>query len=206
MRRRRCVSSRWLPAGPPKMPYSCCMQTRSTRPRFRKSASCRYSSRSFCATQSARGPGIVAFDRVVHGRGHALDVRRLAGDRLADVSGERGYAAAPRHIVADESNLAELGTAALHHPVYGRVKVIATWPGVKPRFAGQWPYPDWLATLGQLILVLRMLPQSRASRTATTMCKLAVADSPTFSDTARLPRRTLTVSPASSRSTEACPG
>jgi hypothetical protein len=56
IRRPRTRPSTWLPAGPPKIPYSCWRETTSAFEKFRKSAAWRYVSRS-CSRISNRTSG-----------------------------------------------------------------------------------------------------------------------------------------------------
>ena len=97
MRNSRSSASTWLPAGPPKMPNSCCTQTTSTLVMFRKSAARRYDGRSCSCDFKADYVRIfVAVLEVVHRHGEAFaSPGSSAATRSEQIGGECGNAAAP---------------------------------------------------------------------------------------------------------------
>src|ERR1700723_210599 len=90
MRSSRSRVSTWLPALPPKMPYSCCTQATSTSLTFRKSPARRV---------------VVVLARVVHGEHEAVEIGADLADRATQIRGERGDSALPRGVVADDGDL-----------------------------------------------------------------------------------------------------
>ena len=100
---RRSSSRICAPARPPKIPYSCCRQTRSMLLKFRKSAACRYDARlsSDNSNRTRSGYAVTLFG-VVHRQRQQLGRAVFGVNGVAQICRERRDPAVPRQIVPDD--------------------------------------------------------------------------------------------------------
>ena len=100
----------WLPAGPPKMPNSCCTQTTSTLLMFRKSAARRYDGKILLCDLEAHHVRIfVAALDVIDRHRKAFESREYsAATALRRSVRERGDAAFARQVIAEKSDRSDL--------------------------------------------------------------------------------------------------
>src|ERR1043166_687942 len=118
MRSSRSSGRRWLPALPPKIPYSCWTEMTSTALTLRKSAARVYAGGRLSAGRKGRGGVVVGeletdarrigvlVPAVVHGQDEAVEIGADAGDGVAQVGGERGDAALARQVIAENGDAA----------------------------------------------------------------------------------------------------
>ena len=107
IRRFRSSSRMWLPAAPPKIPYSCCTHTRSTLVKLRNSAA-PFVRRQLLFGQLESHPlGIAVFGlRIVHRQCKQAFGSVLVGDSITQVGGESGNTTLPRKIVSNDCDSA----------------------------------------------------------------------------------------------------
>src|SRR5664280_1610902 len=101
----RSSSRMWLPAGPPKIPYSCCTQTRSTLVKIEELG------RTFIGRQLLFGQleshplGIAVFGlRIIYGQCKQSFNPVLGRNSVAQVGGESRNTALPWKIVPNDSD------------------------------------------------------------------------------------------------------
>ena len=108
MRSERKSASTWLPALPPKMPYSCCDREHVHVVHVQKvgGATIRIEIGLRDLEAHARGIGVPAAG-IVHRHDEAVEAGKLGGERVREVRGEGGDAALPRHVIAKHGDGAD---------------------------------------------------------------------------------------------------
>ena len=100
----------WLPARPPKMPYSNCrlIEVHAVDVQKVGGAPVRFDVFLGQLKTHSRGIGVAAFD-VVDRHGDARRVAMLGSDRFAQVGGKRGDAALSRQVITDKGDAIDRG-------------------------------------------------------------------------------------------------